>query len=296
MGLKKTLLIFVLSLLVGFPLYFFTFLIPVSKFNEYYNQAPLMFDNLINQSYPEDLVIDIKNGEVSVNRVTPYCLVLEQKSKFGILFDENANAADFISKKNNLDDTCKPYALVGKNFVVVPDTESGTEGSYRIQEISSSVNYTITRDEISKLAATILPKLMNFAKYTYYIGPFVLAIFIFPFFLLMNLWYALIARLLLKITKTNAVASYKEVYAKSLFVLFIITVINWLLIELLLKKVLNLNFTISFPFLMTILVAIGTFLMEKFVFKKNQQEPPPVPAPPVPINQTETPEEEKVNK
>lgn len=253
-----------------------------------------MADNLINKTYPEDLVIDIENGEVSVNRVTPYCLVLEQKSKFGILFDEKANAADFISKKNTSDDTCKPYALVGKNFVVVPDTESGAEGSYKIQEISSSVNYKITRDEISNVASTILPKLQIFAKYVYYIGPFLIAIFMLPFFLLMNLWYALIARLLLKITKTNTVISYNEAYSKSLFVLFIITVFNWVFIELLIKNVLHLNFSFSFPFLTTILVAVGTFLMEKYYFQKHQ--PTPVQAPPIPENQQSTPKPEEIKK
>lgn len=294
MGFKKTLLFFVLFLLVGFPLYFFTFLIPINKFNEYYNQAPVMADNLINKTYPEDLVIDIKDGKVSVNRFTPYCLVLEQKSKFGILFDENANAADFISKKNISDDTCKPYALVGKNFVVVPDTESGAEGSYRIQEISSSVNYKITRDEISGLASTILPKLQMFAKYVYYIGPFLIAIFMLPFFLLMNLWYALIAKLLLKITKTNTVILYKEAYSKSLFVLFIITVFNWVFIELLIKNVLHLNFSFSFPFLTTIVVAVGTFLMEKYYYQKHQ--PTPAQAPPISENQPLIPKPEEIKK
>lgn len=294
MKLKKTLLFFILFLIIGFPLYFFTLLIPVSKFNQYYNQAPVLVDNLINNTYPKDLVINIKNGEVSVNRVTPFCLVLEQKSKFGILFDENANAGDFINGKNVSDETCKPYALVGKNFVVLPDTESGSEGSYRIQQISSSVNYKITRDEISNLSSTILPKILNFAKYVYYIGPFLIAIFILPFFLLMNLWYALISKLLLKITKANTVISYKESYSKSLFVLLIVTAFNWVFIELLIKNILHLNFSFSFPFLTTIIVAVGTFLMEKYYYQKRQ--PAPVPAPPVPENQPPTPKPEETKK
>ena len=227
-----------------------------------------MVDNLISSAYPSDLVINIKNGEVSVNRNTPYCLVLDQKSKFGILFDEKANATDFINKKNVSENVCNPFALVGKNFIVLPDSESGAEGSYKIQQISPSVNYKITRDEISNLSSNILPKILTFAKYAYYIGPFMLALFITPFFLLMNLWYALIAKLLLKITKTNTVVTYNEAYSKSLFVLFIITIFNWVVIELLVKNILHLNFSFTFPFLTTIAVAVGTFLMDKYYYQK----------------------------
>jgi hypothetical protein len=276
MKFKKTLLFFGLFFLIAIPFYFFVILIPVSKFNNFMSQAPVEVGNSIDKYYPKDLIIDIRNGEISINQKTPYCLIIDSASRKGILFDENAGP---LSLGNNQVTTssgsCNPVVVVGKNFVVYPDIQSGVKGAYKVQTFPSTVNFEITLDEISQLSLTILPQILQIVKYAYYIVPFVLSLLILGVYLLKNFWYALVAKMVTKWTKINPVITYKEAYSKSFFILFVYTVFEMTFIELIINNLLHLGFSLSFPFLATIIVTLGTVLMEKYYYKKKQPLQPP---------------------
>lgn len=270
MSFKKTLLFFFIFLFVSLPVGLFTLFFPVGKFNRFYADAPSFVTNLINKAYPADLVISIDNGNVSTNRKSPYCLILDTNTRVGIVFDQKADAAAFMGGKDSRYSLlCRPFVLVGKNFVVYPDTSQGNKGSYRVQQIPANVTYRITRAEIDKIALLAVPVVLNVGRKLYYAGPFVLAIPVLLLLLLANVWFALVALLFFKLTKISGAVTFKEAYSKSFFALFIYTVIDWVVFKYLLKGILGINMFISFPLLTTTIVVAITLLLEKYYSKKS---------------------------
>lgn len=265
---KKTSLFFFLSILFISVFYWFVVSLPIQQFKQIYADAPSMVNNLLNDVFPEDLIITINNGEVTINQETPYCLVIDKETNEGIVFDE---AADLTTPlKDNLmmySNLCDPLAVVGRNIVIY--SESPESGSYNIQEIPSEVNFQIDQAQVQAIASGVLPILLDWFKTIYYFLPFVMAPFIFLYLLSMNFWYAWVTKIVLKISKINQTLTAKEVRKKTFFVLFIWTMFNWIVIQFLINDLLKIEFRLAFPFLNTIVIAIGVALLEKFVSKKD---------------------------
>lgn len=281
MTTKKIVLYFAVFILFSSIIFWFVLILPVKKYNDFHRQAPGFVENFVNESYPEDLVIDIVNGEVSINEPTPYCMIIGNSLNFGsdvkipektgIVFDENADAGALINPgKSVYSSLCNPIALVGRNFIVYPDTDSENQGSFKIQQISPQVNFEITKELIDNFASELVPKILNFADKIYYSLPFVLSPFILLLFLLSNFWYSWVARIILHKTKINETITKKQVYTKTLLVLFIWTAFNWIIFRFLLNGLFKVSFSLSFPFLNTIIVCLGTVLLEKYYFSKKE--------------------------
>lgn len=286
---KKTSLYFFLFILVSFVFYWFVIIWPVKKFTQFYTDAPTMANNFINDAFPADLIISINNGEVTINQETPYCLVIDKDLSAGIVFDENANITAPLSKSlTTYFDLCNPWAVVGSNFVIYsgdyektwelqdgnfvnPEsyTNSMNNGSYTVYEIPGEINLQISQVEIQAVASAILPILLNWSKIFYYALPFLLVPSIFLFFLLNNFWYGWVAKIVLKLSKINQTISSKEVRSISFFVLFLWTMLDWVVFKFLINDLLKIDFTLVFPFLNTIVVVLGVVLLEKFAPKKK---------------------------
>lgn len=285
---KKTSLYFFLSILFIFVFSWFVLFLPIKRFKQLHADAPSMVNNLLNDVFPEDLIITINNGEVTINQETPYCLVIDKETNEGIVFDENANITAPLSNSLEIySDLCNPLALVGKNYIIYSDLEERWElqddnfvkvgsyidslknGSYQVQEIPSEVNFQIDQVQVQAIASGVLPILLNWFKTIYYFLPFVMAPFIFLYLWSMNFWYAWVTKIVLKISKINQTLTAKEARKKTFFVFFIWTMFNWLIIQFLINYLLNIEFHLAFPFLNTIVIAIGTILLEKLVSKKD---------------------------
>lgn len=271
MTTKKTILFFVLFFLISIPIYWFIRVIPVAKFNQYYSEAPKIVNNLIAKVYPEDLIIDINQGQISVNKETPYCLVFDENQKIGVIFDEDANLDDFINTKGTIyTEICNPIALVGDSYVVYPDSESEIEGAYKIQQVPADLTYQLTKQKIDNFASQVMPTILNIAQKVYYFAPFVAFIFILPSLLMINLWYALVGLMVFKITKIGSDISYKRAYSKTFFALFLWTFFNLVLIHFVLNDLMGIKFGIMFPFSGTLIVVGVAVFLEVIYFSKKQ--------------------------
>jgi hypothetical protein len=267
MTFKKTLLFFAIFLFFAIPLEFFVFLVPLDRFKEFVKSTPDYADNFVRKNYPSDLVIKIKNGEVSVNRVTPYCLLLGENSKSGILFDENANpkslwGGEVVTSSG----VCNPIMVFGKDFLLYPDLRGNDmPASYRIQKISSTIDYELTQKELQKFGRVVLPEVLRILESIYYVVPFVLPFIFLFWYLIKNLWYAFVVKIVLRSRVNGSLMGFKEAYSKSLFALFIYTVFQMVFIQFVLRL------RLTFPFLTTIAVVLITFLLEKYYYQKKAE-------------------------
>ena len=123
MSLSKAILITFLALLVIVPFGWFVTAAPVCEANRFFQSAPRFLNKSLSEIYPADLVIDIKGGEVKINRPSPYCLVFDKGSRMGVIFDETAQAQVLLDLPARYTRLCQPVALVGKNFVTYPKGE-----------------------------------------------------------------------------------------------------------------------------------------------------------------------------
>lgn len=267
---KKTLLLFLFFLLLAIPIDWFAFAAPVASVTKTLNEAPKIVNSFINEAFPQDLVIDIKNGQVSVNQPLPYCLVLDKPTKSGVLFDENPQPLTLLDPKASpYSLLCKPIALVGKNFVVYEDKN---EGSYKIYKLPEEMTYRVTQAELQKLSSDWLPKILPLAKILYFSAPFLFAPFVLGWFLFINLWYALVAKLAFRLFKIDRDLTFKEAYSKTLPALLVWTAFDWIIIGLFINHLAKLQFSLTFPFLGTIVVVAGAVLLEKYYLGKRSEE------------------------
>jgi len=106
--------------------------------------------------YPDNLVVDIKNGQVTTNQVEPYFIdtpgqILGNVSgNHFITIDTKANVADITSQKTAI--------LVTKDSVAVAGNSTS---SYKVYPIDGSTNFEINKTSYNKLISQILP----FLKY-----------------------------------------------------------------------------------------------------------------------------------
>jgi len=273
MSTKKTLLFFLLFFLIAIPFYWFVVAFPVKEFNSFYADTSTTVTNVVSQVYPKDLIINIVNGKVSINKPTPYCVTLEKTSRLGIIFDEKANPANLLDTSNRAySSLCSPIALVGSTFFVYPERQQGATGtSYSIQQIPTNITYQVTSEKIGQLIERYLPEIKKVAKQIYFTLPFVLAIFLLPVMLVSNLWYALIGWAIFKLTDMVKEITYTQAYGKTFFALLLWTVIDFALFKFVLGGLLHTGFTLYFPFMNTIAVILVTLLLEKYYFAKKSE-------------------------
>jgi len=259
--------------LIAIPFYWFVVAFPIKEFNSFYANASTTVGNLINQVYPQDLIVDIINGKVSINKTTPYCVTLEKTSRVGIVFDEKANPANLLNNGSSTYATlCNPVALIGSTFIVYPDGEQGASGAtYKIQQIPTEVTYQITSDKVQKLAEKYVPKVRQVARQVYFTLPFVLPIFLLPLMLMCNLWYALIGWIIFKLTGMNKQITFGQAYSKTFFALFVWTAVDLVLLKFAIGTLIHTGLTLSFPLINTIAVIITTLLLERYYFAKKSE-------------------------
>jgi len=265
MSIKKTYLYFFLFILLSSIVAWFLILAPFPKARSIFTNTNITVSNFLDEKYPSDLIINIKNGQVEINKPMPYCLTFDNKTEGGILFDRNLNTQYLFSdsSKSIYKDYCNPVAFVGSNFVVIPKED----GSYQLERLPKELSITVTKDILEQTVDAALPEIIKIGKIIYYLSPLLGSIFSFSLILTMNLWYAFIAKLVLKITKIEKDLEFKEAYRKSLIVLFALTIINYVIVKFLFNFLLKMNLSLSFPFFYTLLITLIVILLEKYPLK-----------------------------
>ena len=265
MSTKKTSLYFFLFIFLSSIIAWFFILAPFPKVKSIFTNANAETSRFLDEKYPDDLIINIKNGQVGINKTMPYCLTLDKKTEMGILFDRNLNTQYLFSdsSKNIYKDYCNPVAFVGSNFVIIPKEDD----SYQLEKLPEKLSITITKDVLKQAVKEALPKLIKIGRIIYYLSPLLMSLFSFSLILTMNLWYAFIAKLVLKITKVKKDFDFKEAYRKSLIILFAITIVNYIVIKFLFNFLLKMNLSLSFPFFYTLLIILIMVPLEKYPLK-----------------------------
>jgi len=188
--------------------------LPKKEFDEFSRNAPVFIREELLAGYPEDLEIEINEGVVEINRELPYCLVLwkENREKIGIVFDKNPEVSELMQEKNVYSHLCKAMGLVGENYIVYPDEEV-----FKVQKLAKEVNLKIDRIMLDGLVDKYLPVFLTWIERLYIIGPFLLVPLVFLGFLMKNLWYGWVLKMVAKLFKFRKMSS-GEAYKSSLLV------------------------------------------------------------------------------
>lgn len=271
----------VLTLLIVTAFYvltsWFVVMAPYSKVKDVLGQLPTIANEKLVALYPRDLQISVKKGIVSVNQKTPYCLIVDQKSGTGVVFDPiSVPDISLLGPNSIYKKLCLPMALVGKNFVLYPDKQQ----SYKIQTISPEVSFEVDRTKVSSFVAEILPKIVSFGQTAYFVGPFVVILLMFLLILNLNTWYALIVYLAAKVFKVNPALTFRRAYTLSLFFYNFVFIANSIIISLVLNQISHLNIHLNFPFLYTIIITLAS------IFYLKSQSPSLPDSGPTPKHQT----------
>ncbi|MFA5828335.1 MAG: hypothetical protein WC841_03195 [Candidatus Shapirobacteria bacterium] len=274
MKTQKSVLYLTIFLLLSSIIGWFYLILPLSTLNDILSNASTWVDTNLVSRYPDDLIISVKSGQVSVNRETPYCLVLDDKSQSGIVFTGDRDPRVLSLTDETYSSLCKPIALVGTNYYVYPDKEN----TYKVETIPATVNYNLDKNQIVNFVNQYLPLILRSGRNLYYFVPFMATPLLLIIFLSQNLWYSWVAKTIIKIFKLHPNDKKLEIYGTSLFIYTIILFVDWVIIGLLLNYILKQNIHLSFPFFNSLVIGIGTSLMLKSDTPSqldNDHSPPP---------------------
>lgn len=177
--------------------------------------------------FPGDLVVTVKNGEVSMNKKSPFAIPMpiswfdenERKHKTENLVTIDTEEQFSMEKFRSY----KTFALLTKNELVVSNS---TSGEVRILPVSSFGNHEITHDWLMEKEVWIYRMMpfiavcaVVFMLIGYFIGGFLGTMFAL-------LFYALFVWLTLKIKGIKT--TYRKAYQVALHAITIVIVLHWI--------------------------------------------------------------------
>jgi len=289
----KAIFISFLFFLIYSVVLWFVFTLPYPKFQTISGDLPqLINDDLIN-CYPDDLIISVKKGIVTINKPSPYCLILDEKSKYGIVYDalSSPSLLNTFDQNGPYHNLCQPIALVGTNFVMTHDSDNS---QIKINPISETITYTIEKSTITSIINQLIPIINQIGSVAYYIIPLLIFLSLFAFTLLSNLWYTFTSKLLLKLFKVDISLLKGKIYGTSLFIFNIIQFLNLVIFACFINKKLGQNYSLSFPFCNTSIISITSFIYFKFLSYSipktvfSTTPPSSSPSTPAPSNPVQT--------
>lgn len=220
--------------------------------------------NLSDSSYPNDLVIALDQGNLSINRPSPFCLILDPKTNSGLVFDQNASSDPYSYTSNNFyPNLCRPFLLFGKNFIVYPQNQT-----FIVIQNPSFYNFSLKKSDLP----TLIPFLIKVSRIVFYTIPFWGTFLALLFLLLNNYWYAFIVSTASKIFKIDTTASIKKYYGLTLF-LFTLLIIFDLVIITALEAIFSTKIIYPFPLRNTILITVYTLYRQS---KTKTLSPPAI--------------------
>jgi len=271
---EKSIIISIISVCCLTLFGWFLIIAPWSKTQDLIKKLPSLVNTNLVENFPADLKINVKKGIVSINKISPYCLTLPyDKTKVGnvgdgVVFDVYAKAdISSLGAGGMYSKLCKPFALVGKDFLLYP----GEDNTYKYTKLSDTMNFDVDREIISKYVNQYMPVLISFANKAYFILPFAFLPLILVFIFLMNCWYAIVVKLAAKIFKIRTM-SFGESYKLSLFFYNFLLIFNLIVIKYILRTLLKQDFSLSFPFINTIVITAASMFYLKNRPVKPEQE------------------------
>lgn len=219
--------------------------------------------------YPDELVVTVKNGEVSTNVVEPYTIPL---TRFEEVFDfDNVLGTDTESMQNLvvIDTNAQVEDYVGYSTLVLITKKtvvwSDDDGTH-LYNLTADDSFTLTKAEVTDFVNQVKP-LTRYVIPAMVVAAFLgLFLFVPSGYLIYLLFFALLFWLLSKILKTGL--TYKGSYKLGLHLATVYATISGLFIMV--------KVPLSFPFLRTIFLLVFGF----FVLRQISASPAPAPAQP----------------
>ncbi len=221
--------------------------------DKFFGELGTKAEELITVNYPKDLVVSVDKGQVAVNKKLPYCLLLDKKNNMGVVFDgsESLNIKAFSEQPKNF--PCKPFAIVGKNFV----GGKKDDGEIRAWQIPVEFSGDFDQKMLLDGKTKYLPIVEKQGKKLYSVLPFILTVAMLPWIMLANFWYSLVVYLLAKLFKLTAHPEIKNRYWIALFFGSILGIVNSILAYLMYPQ-------ISFAFSGSIIIGGASILYLKY--------------------------------
>lgn len=188
----------------------------------FFDNVSIKANEIISQNFPKELVINVDKGMVTLNQKLPYCLLVDKENNQGIVFDnaENPNIKSFETQPKNF--TCKPFVIVGKDYIVAKQEERET----RIYEIPKEVTVELNQKMLLENKDKYLPVVVKQGNRLYEALPIILTIIILPWIMLANFWYSLVVYLLAKVFKLTTHSEINNRYWIALFFGSILSIVN----------------------------------------------------------------------
>ena len=245
MNIRKSLLIWVIVSLTVVMVVFYGVFLSKSKVTGWLSTGDNIFWTL-SRRIPEELNVKIKNGEVSINKERPYCLLLEPKSGIGVYFSDSETPV--LAKASE----CGALMTVGKNYVAIQEEN----GAYKVYKVDSKADYIINRSNIENFYQTNRPKIEKAIWISDYVGSWLIWLMIFGFGLLNCLWYSWVAKLALKIFQSKKNLEFSQIYGVVLFLMEMWWFFRYGLLYIIINIFFQKNVWFGFPFMNTIILTI----------------------------------------
>jgi hypothetical protein len=285
LSLKQGFLYLFLFIFIGFPIYWFGFILPLGKTTKLINELPKLVNESVVGQFPPDLIVQVADGTVTLNKPLPYCLEIAvpppadapdvSDLKVGILFVEEVDQETMTALQNTgtvYRDLCSPFMVIGQTTYVTNDPDTG---ELSIQPIPKEVSVVATQEFLTDLVETQGPRIAGLIQAAYYIGPFILALSLYAGFLLLNFWYASVTLVFFKLFKKAQTRPFSHYYMSSLYSQIAWQSIIWTLNVIVFKTLAQSTFQLGVPFLGTIvIVALNVFVLKNHPLSN---ETPPSP-------------------
>lgn len=252
MTIKKSLLVWVMISLAVTMVAFYGVFLSKTRVESLLSTGDNLFWTLSSR-IPEELEARVKNGEVTINKERPYCLLLESKSGVGVYFSDSETPV--LAKESE----CGALVTVGKDYMVVKEEKD----SYKVYKIDSKADYTINRGNIESFYQTNRPKAEKAVWVIFYVGPWVIWSVIFGFGLLNCLWYTWVAKLALRIFQSKKTLAFDQIYGVVLFLMGIWWFFRYGLLYIIVNNFFQKNIWLGFPFMNTIILTVLALIWYK---------------------------------
>jgi hypothetical protein len=257
-----------------FILDWFLVIAPYNQFNNGLEEIRQQVNSGLIDKLPSDFVVSVKGGQVSTNKPSPYCLSLpDDQEKTGIIFDVDKSTPPDprdLESGGRYQELCNPAAIVGQEYILFPDKDSG----YRLVKVSPEMNFTANKSTIKNIADQFFPIAVYLSHWAYFIGPLLVTLFVYGSMLLFNFWYAFVAKFVSKIFKIKTSLDPEKTYDITLFYYTIITAIDWFVFGYIVKTVAGVeDINTSFFMRNTIIITLATLYYQSSHPPKSESLP-----------------------
>lgn len=268
MAFKNAFVLLLGFIIVSVLVDWFVINFPADRVDRFLTELPGLVEDGFLNTVTDETVIEMKAGKLRINRENPYCLIINNKTRDGIVFDSEA-LKDVIAsgggeKYNQL---CHPVVFAGKNYI----SYLGQDGEYVLEQPSSMLNFRLSKEQLGSVISTYLPQVVAGGRTVYRIFPWVMIPGYVVFLMVKIYWYVFVVRMALKVYKVRGDFNSKELYPMVMFVAAVWYWVKWIIIQVVMNYVGGQRINTNILFFNTILITVGSiFFVQNFSLGRGE--------------------------